>query len=504
MKAEIPMLKQNLNQSQVQMHRLVMLPQMQQALHILQMPVMELASLVEACLAENPLVADSEAEEDFDGLEREIENENEDNSEEMAPEKELAFTDRDLSILDRLDDDFRSYFLESGEFRRTRTKDDAEKLVFAEQTICDEPSLFEHLMRQAHETFDNAEDLAIAEALIGNFDSRGFLTTSWSELVFFYHFPEDKLRAVLQMIQTFEPYGVGASNLQESLLIQLRCHGKQETLSAAIIEKHYDDLIHNRIPEIKKGLGCKVSDIENSLKNQIAHLDLHPGGCFRVQPVSLIIPDVTLTQEGDQIQISINEDFMPTWRINSRYLKMLQDPEIPKETKEYLQSKLASLKWLLRNVRQRNQTLISIAEYLCKKQKDFLINSEGKLKPMSMSKIAEDLSLNVSTVTRAVSNKYIWCLKGVLPLRTFFTSTLKNKGQEKGKERDKGLDHSSHTARDLLKELIKNEDKKRPLSDADLSVLLKERGIECARRTVAKYRGDLNVGNAQQRRKFLK
>ncbi|MBA3957307.1 MAG: RNA polymerase factor sigma-54 [Parachlamydiaceae bacterium] len=468
-----------------QIQRLVMLPQMQQALQILQMPTQELTPLIEECLTENPIVTDEEDFEDEEDNEETLEN----NTEE---DDSLKFSDQDLTILQRLDEDFTQHFSESGDYRRLSRSEELEQSLFIEQTICDHPSLYDYLMQQAQESFDTTEELEAAKILIGNFNESGFLNTSWYELEFLYNLPESRLKPILAIIQTFEPFGVGATSLQESLLIQLRCLNKQHLLSYTIIESHYDDLLHNRIPIIQHALKCSTTDIEQAI-HQIAHLDLHPGTAFSHHTTQIVVPDVTILLEGELLKVMVNDGYMPSIRLNPSYLRMLEDPNTPKETKEFLMQKLTSLKWLLRNVQERNTTLERIATLLIKYQSSFLLSPNGKLVPMTMKIIATELELSESTVTRAVSNKYIACPRGVVPLREFFSQSYTS---ETG-------DHvSAHTICNMIQQLINDEDCHHPFSDATISELLKKSGISCARRTIAKYRGELNLGNAQQRRKF--
>lgn len=473
----------NLKQSQTQeqLQRLLMLPQMQQALHILQMPAIELKPLIEMYLAENPLVSD----------ENEILELHEENEEE--PEKELTFDEKDFSPLQKLDDEFREHFSEANEYKKVKNTDEDRKKNFIEQSICKEPTLFEFLMEQAHETFGDEKDLRMAEALIGNFDEKGFLTTTWNELAFLYRFPEERLKEILKKIQQFEPYGIGATSIQESFLIQLELLGKKESLAYAIISNHYEDLIHNRIPVIQKQLSCTKKEMTHAIKHDIALLSLHPGTSFSKQVIQTVIPDVTLETEGEELKIIVNDEYLPPIHLNPLYFKMLEDSSTSKEAREFLDKKLTSLRWLLRNIHQRNTTLERIVKFLAKKQYAYLTEVNGKLCPMIMKSVAEELGLHESTITRAISNKYLSCPRGLIALRDLFSYGFTNEDGEK---------ISSETIKEALKELIKNEDKAKPWSDTDLVHLLKEKGLVCARRTIAKYRCELNQGNAHQRKQF--
>lgn len=492
-------LQQKPGQNIKQLQRLIMSRQMQQAIHFLQMPIMELTPLIDMEMEQNPILEysldaqddqDNDAEADLKQLERENQ---ELGDEESLPEKELKFDETDFEIMRRLDEDFRDHFAESGTVTTKRSSDDEKLQTFLESSILSEETLFTCLMRQAKESFENSEQLAIAEALIGNLDDSGFLNISFEELAILQGCSVAEVEKILQVIQTFDPIGVGARNLKESLLIQLKSYGKVDSLAYKIIDHHFDDLLHNRIPSIKKGLQCTTEQIGNAVDRDIATLDLHPGAQLSQQVISFITPDITLRQEDEALIVAINDEFMPKLRLNRRYMRMLDDETLSEETKNFIKQKVVSAKWLLRNIMQRNDTLENIVQSLAKWQRDFFINPDGKLVPLTMKMLAEELDVHESTIARAVSSKYIDSPRGILPLRSFFTSGLTTQ---------EGIDISSKTAHDLLKEIIDSEDKQHPLSDETLSLMIKEKGIQCARRTVAKYRMALKIGTAQQRRKF--
>lgn len=481
-----------------QLQRLIMSRQMQQAIHFLQAPVMELAPLVEMEMEANPVLEYSEEaadEADNDGeLDRlEEESAEEDLDGENAPEKELTFDDADFEVLKRLDEDFRDHFSlsEGGIARQTEEEDKLQ--AFLESSLTRGETLFEHLMDQAREAWADEKKQAIAETVIGSLDDAGFLGASSKELAALMGCSIETIDEVVATIQTFDPVGVGAKNLKETLLIQLKSQKKEKTLAYAIIDKHFDDLLHNRIPTIKKKLHCTEEEIGEAVDHDIAKLDLHPGLQVGANAAAHIIPDVALQADGELLTVSVNDDSMPKVRLSSRYLRMLNDESLPKETKEFIKQKIQSAKWLLRNIMQRNSTIERIAESLAKRQKEYFLKPDGELTPLTMKTLADELEVHESTIARAVSNKYIDTPRGVLPLRSFFTTGLAKK---------EGDDISSSAVRDMLEELIRKEDKRKPLSDEVLSEKLSEKGIKCARRTIAKYRAALKIGTAQQRRKF--
>lgn len=485
------------SQNVKQLQRLIMSRRMQQAIHLLQMPVAELSMAVQMELQQNPLFEypdDEENEQDSDIQRLSEDNSDAEEDKDIQSEKELKFDDQDFEALQEQDEEFRDYFRDVCEGSCSRSTGRGESPGnFVENTVASESTLFEHLMQQARETFEDKDDIALAEALIGNFDENGYLAVSLAEIAVIQGCKAEKLEKLLLQIQSFDPRGVGATSLQESLLIQLRSQGKTSALAYVLVEKHFDDLLHNRIPRITSALRCTPEEICEAVDHCIAKLDLHPGASFSHRTVQTIIPDAAIRQEEDKLVAVVNEEALPPLRLNSGYLKMLSQENTADDVKEFIRQKLNSAKWLLRNIFERNSTLERIAKELAKRQNAFFSSPEGQLLPLTMKSIAEELQLNESTVARAIANKYIDTPRGVFPLRYFFSNAIENDGGEL---------LSSRTVRSLVKELIDNEDKNRPLSDEAVSALIVAKGIRCARRTVAKYRAALKIGTAQQRRKF--
>lgn len=475
-----------------QMQRLMMLPGMQQALNLLQMPVMELAPLVEAHLTQNPVIELSDEADDEEIERLEDDNAEEEEDEDSPVETAIRFADDDFEVLKRLDQDFRENWMEGNAVPQKRTAEEERQRTFAEQSISEQPTLCEHLTAQAHDSFEDPVDLKIAEILIGYIDDHGFLQTPITDIAALHRFAETDIRRILDVIKTFDPQGIAASNLQESLLIQLRNRSENSRIAEEIVEKHYDDLLHNRIPAIQRALRCTKEGLADAM-HQIAKLDLRPGTTYSRQLPQTIIPDVVIRQDGEDLSIKVNDDFLPPIKINERYLKLLKDNTLAADEKHYMEHQIASAKWLLRNLQQRNDTLQRIVQVLVKKHSKFFAETDGQLVPMTMKQVSEELELHESTIARAVANKYIDCPRGVLPLRNFFSAAYTT---------ETGSEISSNAVRDIMYEIIKKEDKHHPLSDEAISAELKQRGIPCARRTVAKYRSELNLGNTQQRRKF--
>lgn len=492
-------MQQGQRQSLKQAHRLMMSPQMQQAISMLQMPIQELAVKAQAEIATNPIFED-----EFEALQEEHDLDEE--AMELAvkeapldgetPTHEMEFKEDDYSILTRLDEEFQEYWAESGNYPMQRAAKEEKLKSYHESSVRAASTLFDSLMRQAHDTFETQEELRGAEQIIGNLDESGFLTTSIDEIASLNDLDPKLLERLLKEIQRFRPYGVGATDLQESLLIQLDCHGLANSLAYRIVRDHFQDLLHNRIPILCKKLDISSEEIERVVDQEISHLDLHPGAWYSRENTSYTTPDLTFDEDEEgHFHVRVNNERMPSMRINRKYLKMLSQEELPQDVRDYIQTRLASGKWLLRNIYQRDQTLKRLGEYLLKHQFEFLTDPQGSLKPMTMKEISEALDLHESTIARAVANKYLFCPRGLIPLRSLFTGSY---------ETDHGTQVSSNTVKERLQEVIAQENKAHPLSDEAISKRLKQMGVECARRTVAKYRQELNLGNASQRRKYGK
>lgn len=469
-----------------QLQRLIMSRQMQQALHLLQAPVMELAPMVEAEMEQNPVLEYIEEEEDEEAEEQEEVSKDEET-------EELSFEDDTLEVLKKLDDDFYDYLIENSGYVARTTREDEKLQAFLESSIRAEDTLFDHLMDQARQTFPEERERVIAEEIIGNIDAQGFLKTSLNEIAIAVNATVTEIEKILQGIQQFHPAGIGARDLRESLLIQLQFQRKEKTLAYSVVKEHFDDLLHNRIGVMTKKLHCDNKDISKAIEETIAKLDMHPGTSFAHRNTGYIIPDAEIFEEDSALKVSVNQEAMPKIRLSRRYLKMLDDPSVSKETKDFIKQKITSAKWLMKNVLQRNSTLHNIVESLADMQKDFFIDPKGKLVPLIMKTVADKIEVHESTIARAVANKYINTPRGLFPLRFFFTNAL---------AMDSGEEIATNNVRDLIKELIDKENKKKPLSDQAISDSMKSKGVHCARRTVAKYRTLMNLGSTQQRKKF--
>lgn len=488
-----PILKQLSKQTQniKQFQALMISQDMQQALHILQCPIMELQPIIELELEQNPILEYENDEEN----ELSDDDVKEEEDETHSSEQDLNFHEKDFKIMEQLDEEFEDHFKESGTEEKRKTLEDEKLKSYLDSLILQKSTLFTHLMEQVREIVDSPLELKMAEAIIGHLDQDGFLKNPLSEIANFFDFEEIALQPILDKIKTLDPIGIGASNLKESFLIQLRSLGKEKSIAFQIIDLYYEELLHHRIPLIKKGLKLTTEAISKAISEDISKLQMHPGSGFTHDAVQYIVADIIIHEDekGNDFTIYVNEDPLPPLRLNLRYINLLQDATLAPETKEFINQKIASAKWLLKNLTKRNETLVKIAHALVKRQKAYLQNPNGLLVPMTMMEIADEIELHESTVARAVTDKYIQTPRGLKSLRSFFTTSYVAVD---------GSSMSSDTVKNKVFEVIQNEDKKKPLSDLAISKMLEKKGIACARRTIAKYRYQLKLGNTQQRKSF--
>lgn len=471
--------KQDMHQSQ----KFMLSKGMQQALKVLQLPLTELSLKLEEEIDLNPIL---EMEDPYDEEEQE-----EEETLDTNDDKELQFSDEDFSILSKIDDEFSDLTLDPPPIQRTNEQKERES--FLEMNISNTPSLYEFLMSQATDTFNTDEKLGLAEILIGYIDEHGFLKTPLKEIAKDQRVDLQGLKETLLEIQTFDPPGVGAKDIQECFLIQLRRQKKENSIAYTLIEKYFDELTHNHIPVIHKKLKIPLEELNFEIEHVIAKLDKHPGLSCSKSPVQYILPDVKIEEIDGVLEVSVNHDTLPPIRMNHKYLKMLKDPDLPQETKAFIEEKIKSAKWLLRILDQRDSTLLRIVKALVQHDKEFFLAPEGNILPRTMKMIADEIGVHESTVARAVQNKYISCARGTLPLRAFFTSAF---------HATDGEEVSSTTIKNLIVSLTDQEDKEKPLSDEKISQIIHAKGIPCARRTVAKFRQELKIGNRHQRRKY--
>jgi RNA polymerase sigma-54 factor len=352
--------------------------------------------------------------------------------------------------------------------------------------IAYQPSLFEHLMDQARQQTQDASSLEQMEWIIGNLEDTGFFTLSLDTAP--SHFDPKKLKTLLSQLQQFDPPGIGARNLQESLLLQLKAHGKEKHFSYRLIQENLEDLLQGKIASIQKN--CKIDEktLRQVIHTDIACLDPFPGLRFQKNPSPSLVPDLLLIEDDETWDIEINEDRLPAYTIRSSFTNL--DQMTPEENTVFKQH-LEQAKKIHRMIEKRKETLYRVAKHLVHIQIHYLKGESSSLVPISMSEIASSLSLHESTIARALSHKYLYCKFGILPLKDLISNRF-----------SKTAEHiSSDHAQKLLQKLIAEENKEVPLSDQQLLEKMQKIGVPCARRTITKYRQVLQIPARRFRRK---
>ena len=459
---------QNLSQQQV------LAPQLQQSLQILQVPMLELRNLIQQEIETNPTIEIEQTEPTIEDKQRE----HEDFQEEF---------DR----LAKLDEEWRDYMAQSSSYSG-RSAEDEERRQFFFDSIVGEQTLQQHLLEQVQSSDLSEDDRRLAELIIGNIDDHGFLQSTPEEIGNNTGMDGTDLLRVLEHVQTFHPVGVGSRDLRECLLIQLRRMGKEQSLEYRIVDRHLEDLGKRRFPEVARRLGTTAEQVQRAA-NFIATLDPKPGQIFTPDPNNYVLPDVTVEKIGGEWTISLNGDQIPHLRISNTYKDLMAKDSNGSEVKDYIRDKIRSGKFLIKSIHQRQQTISNIAHEIVGRQKEFLEYGARALKPMTMVQIADAVGVHETTVSRAISGKYMSTPHGVFEMKYFFTP---------GYQTAAGESMSNTSVKGAIAELVKSEDSKNPLSDKEIVEILSKRGIPIARRTVAKYRNELNILPSNMRKRY--
>jgi len=477
------MAAQGMQQRQSLALQQVLSPQLQQSLLILQAPLLELRNLVQQEMETNPVL--EELPEDSGPNER---SEAEASADENFREE--------FEKLASLDEEWRDYMAQSARSNfdgRPGSKEADEKRQFLFDSIQVQETLQQNLVAQLKQNVLSADDRKAAELIVGNIDDDGFLQSTPEEMALNSGIPQNDFERVLGIIQTFYPAGVGARDLRECLLIQLRRQGKEHSLEYGIVSEHMDDLGRHRFLEIARRMEISVEDVQKAADN-IARLNPRPGQVFAAAPQNYVVPDVIVEKVDGEYQIAFNNEQIPHLRISNLYKDIIASGDSQtSDVKDYIRDKIRSGKFLIRSIHQRQQTIMNIAQQIVSRQRDFLEHGPSHLKPMTMAEVADAVGVHETTVSRAVSGKYLATPQGVFEMKYFFTG---------GYQTATGESLSNISVKQALLDLVKHESGSAPLSDHEIVEILSERGIPIARRTVAKYRSELNILPSHMRRKY--
>jgi RNA polymerase sigma-54 factor len=466
-----------------------MTPQLQQAIKLLQLSRLELSQSVSQELIENPVLEEMTSEESAEeqpSEEGEAAAETQTATEtppEASPEPEgTQELKSDLEVGPEWDE----YLNEMSDGRDYGNAEaDDKELPSYDQTLTRLPSLSDHLLWQLHLSTSAPGLVKGGEEIIGNLDDDGYLRATLEELAQQSGVSLREMERALDLVQGFDPLGIGARDLRECLLIQVRQLDLQGTLVEKIIQDHLGDLEKRKYPNIAKALNVTPQEVMEASQTIIHELEPKPGRPYLTADTNYVVPDVYVTKIEDRYVVQLNDEGMPRVRINPYYRKLLSRNEaIDKVTKEYVEERLRSAQWLIKGMEQRNKTIYKVAESIVKFQREFLDQGISHLRPMVLKDVAEDIEMHESTISRVTTNKFMHTPQGIFPMKYFFTTGFSD---------GNGADISSLTVKDAIQRLIKEEDIAVPLKDQQIVDVLKGRGIEIARRTVAKYREELRI-----------
>ncbi|MDX9917250.1 MAG: RNA polymerase factor sigma-54 [Gudongella sp.] len=446
-----------------QSQKLIMTPELRQAIQLLQYSSLELKEYLSKEMEENPL------------LELEKTDDNTQTIENLKEDKDIDFKE----------------FLESFDDISYRSEIDRSKEDFSyENYVSYTPTLKDYLIEQLNLVTIGAREYKIAENIINNINDVGYLSVPISEIASYLSVAVEEVEMMLTVIQSFDPLGVGARDLRECLCLQVK-DIKDKNL-VKIIELYLEDIASNKLSRISKNLDLNIKTVQD-YADTIKSLEPKPGRTFRSdgEDIRYIIPDATIEEIDGEYVVTINEVSGPRLNINE-YYKNLILTTTDEKTSEFLQEKFNSAIWVIRSIEQRRQTLSKVINSILKYQKEFFKHGEQVLVPLTLKEVATDIDMHESTISRATNGKYVQTPRGVFELKYFFTTGLTGAEGEV----------SATCVKAVIKSIIAEEDSKKPLSDQQIAGMMESRGVEISRRTVAKYRDEMNIPSSTVRRRY--
>ena len=468
------MADQGLYQTQTQ--KLSIGPQMQQSLQILQAPTLELRQIIQQEIEINPVL-------ELESPEVSLDDALPDDPDEPD----------DIEAISQMDEEWREYWAQTRMVDNNRRSDDQERWQYLMDSIVAPTTLQEHLVTQLRTLSITDKNLVSnVEFLIGNLGDDGLLHTKLDELSLQHAVPLDDLIAAKDVLQSFDPVGIGAEDLRDCLLIQLERLGKKHSLAHRLVDQHLEDLAHKRYPVMARRLGVPIEQVSRAA-DFIGTLDPRPAQRFSVSSNTYVNPDIVVEHQGSEWVAVMNNDHLPNLRISNAYKDILGQAGSSQDVRHYIREKIRGGKFLIRSIHQRQQTIQKIAAEIIQHQREFLESGPGHLRPLNMATVAESVGVHETTVSRAIAGKYIATPHGVFELKFFFSHGVRT---------ESGEDLSNNSVKSAISDLIKNELKTKPLSDDKLAKLLDNQGIKVARRTVAKYREALGILPSHLRKSF--
>ncbi len=482
----------SLSQKQEQKQFMTLAPQQLHSLSFLTLPMMELEARIEEELALNPVLelGSGEEEKEPDPPEEEEDRFTESLLSDSVPGREYPKEE----LLDPNREDYEDHLgriIESPEeWGSPSEEEDRRNYIF--DSIVAETSLQEYLLEQLRFADVRPGIRECAEYIIGSLDGNGYFQGALADAAQSSGVGMPEAEEALALVQSFDPPGIAARDLRESLLLQLRDRKKHEPLLETLVREHFDELARNKLPRIARSMNISMDRL-NELVAELRLLNPYPGATVAQTTEPYILPELTVVPEGDSFALLENDPPFGRLSISKQYTKMLENPALAAEDRAYLRGKIDSGKMLIHNLEQRKKTIRRIGELILNTQYDFMKYGPRALKPMTMQQAADKLGLHETTISRAVSGKYIQTPVGLFEFKFFFSG---------GFQSEEGEELSAHAIKNMIREFVANEDPAKPFSDSRLSELLKERGFDVARRTVAKYREELGIQSSPMRKTF--
>ncbi len=486
-------LKQNLKLSQ----QLIMTPQLQQAIKLLQLSRQELVDAINQEMEENPLLEEASADEGMDDtanvdFEKDILSEERENikpvehTEEINVEKGTGTEEFDWA----------NYLEDYGPVGVTYGGADSEETSW-ENILTEGQSLAKHLTWQMMLSSFSEDEERVGHQIIGNLDPNGYLSATAQEIAALENVSEEFVEAVLKKVQDFDPPGIAARNLQECMLIQAKLLGAENKIIEVIIKEYLKDLELKNYAHIAHKLKVPLKEVEAAVLC-ISKMNPRPGSIYSEEKTQPVVPDVYVVKTGDDYKLILNDDGLPRLRISNFYREIMaglsghgqQDSE---NGKKYIKDKVQSATWLIKSIQQRQNTIYKVAESIVKFQKDFLDRGIDYLKPLVLRDVASDIEMHESTISRVVNNKYMHTPQGIFEMKYFFGSSIK---------RTSAGTVAAKSVQEEIRQIISSE-KRKPYSDCEIVNILQAKGIDIARRTVAKYREMMGILPSSRRKKYF-
>lgn len=465
-----------------QTQKLVMTPELIQAIQILQFNTQELESYVQEQILVNPVL---EQNPEDAGAPENDRVQHDDHKENQELQRELDWKEYIRN----------SQYDEAGyrDYSGRNQEDDENRASIYERVVSNDVTLPEHLMFQFQFAARNNACRRVGKYIIESLDENGYMTSSIGEISCATGVSEDKVSEALEIIHGLEPPGVGARDIRECLLIQLEHRNELTDNLKKLILDHLEDLAANRLSVIAKAVGVSVKEVQE-MADVIKCLEPKPGRQFATEmETKYIIPDVIVEKSDGGYVVTINESSAPHLKVSSYYRKLLNDAESDSQLSEYLSERISSALWLIKSIEQRKETIFNVVTAVVKYQRDFFEYGSKHLKVLTLKDIAEEVGIHESTVSRSISGKYLQCPRGVYEIKYFFSAGVSD---------SKGEGISSNSVKEFIRELIDEENPMKPLSDQKIVELLEEKGFNISRRTVAKYRDEMGILSSSKRRRY--